>query len=199
MTANQFTRICVYCGSSDGVNGLYTEQAAALGREMARRGLGLIYGGGSLGLMGAVARAARDGGADVHGIIPGPLAPKEIAGETFGQIEVVETMHQRKARMADLADAFIALPGGFGTLEELFETITWIQLGIHRKPVGLLNVAGFFDPLRQMIEHQIDEGFIRPKYRELLVVEQEPAPLLDALARHEPPGGVIQWVTQEQA
>ena len=140
---HHFDNICVYCGSSAGVEAEYTRKASALGTEIARRGYGLVYGGGNLGLMGAVSRAAHTGGATVYGIIPGPLAAKEIAGETIGNIEVVETMHQRKARMAELADAFITLPGGFGTLEELFETISWIQLGIHSKPMGLLNVNGF--------------------------------------------------------
>lgn len=193
-----FARVCVYCGASDGVNDVYTQQASALGTEIARRDYSLIYGGGTLGLMGAVSRAAHAGGATVHGIIPGPLAQKESSGETVGYIEIVDTMHQRKARMAELADVFIALPGGFGTLEELFETITWIQLGIHRKPVGLLNVDGFFDPLQQLINHQIEQGFIRPKYGNLLVVEEEPALLLDSLARHEMPSGIVQWITSKQ-
>ena len=149
--------------------------------------------------MGAVSRAAFDGGATVYGIIPAPLAAKEIAGDTIGRIEVVETMHQRKARMTELADAFVTLPGGFGTLEELFETISWIQLGIHNKPMGLLNVNGFFDPLRQMLNHQIDQGFIPARYRELLVVAEEPAELIDGLLRHETPASSVQWITADQA
>ncbi len=196
---NRFSRICVYCGASNGIAGDYAQQASALGAEIARRGYGLVYGGGDLGLMGAVSWAAFAGGAAVHGIIPQPLAQKEITSESVGHIEIVETMHQRKARMTELADAFIALPGGFGTLEELCETITWIQLGIHRKPVGLLNVNGFFDLFQQLIDHQIDQGFIPAKYRGLLVVEEQPAALLDSLTRHEMPAGIIQWITQEQA
>ena len=194
-----FCRICVYCGSSAGVDDIYVKRAAALGAEIARRGYGLVYGGGNLGLMGAVSRAAYAGGAAVNGIIPRPLAAKEIAGDTIGHIEVVETMHQRKARMAELADAFITLPGGIGTLEELFETISWIQLGIHTKPMGLLNMNGFFDPLRQMLDHQIDQGFIAARYRKLLVVAEEPAELIDGLLRHETPASSVQWITSDQA
>ena len=196
---HHFDNICVYCGSSSGVDVEYARQAAALGTEIARRGYGLVYGGGNLGLMGAVSRAAHAGGANVYGIIPGPLAKKEIAGETIGNIEVVETMHQRKARMAELADAFVTLPGGIGTLEELFETISWIQLGIHSKPMGLLNVNGFFDPLRQLLTHQIEQGFIHSRYRQLLVVEEEPIALIDGLLRHETPASSVQWITSEQA
>ena len=191
--------ICVYCGSSNGADEMYVRRAAAMGAEIARRGYGLVYGGGNLGLMGAVSRAAHEGGSTVYGIIPAPLAAKEIAGDTIGRIEVVETMHQRKARMAELADAFITLPGGIGTLEELFETISWIQLGIHSKPMGLLNVRGFFDPLLQMLLHQIDHGFIHNRYRELLVVAEEPAELIDRLLRHEVPASSVQWITSEQA
>lgn len=196
---HHFDRICVYCGSSPGADDEYTRQAAALGTEIARRGYGLVYGGGNLGLMGAVSRAAFMAGADVYGIIPEPLAAKEIAGETIGKIEVVKTMHQRKGRMAELADAFITLPGGFGTLEELFETISWIQLGIHSKPMGLLNVNGFFDPLRQMVAHQIDQGFIPTRYSGLLVVEDDPVALIEGLLHHETPSSSVQWITSEQA
>lgn len=194
-----FSRICVYCGSRIGADDVYARRAAALGAEIARRGYELVYGGGNLGLMGAVSQAAFEGGATVYGIIPGPLAAKEIAGDTIGRIEVVETMHQRKARMAELSDAFITMPGGFGTLEELFETVSWIQLGIHSKPMGLLNVNGFYDPLRQMIDHQIDQGFIPARYRGLLVVAEEPAELIDGLLRHETPASSVQWITADQA
>ena len=197
--ASRFSNICVFCGSSDGVDDIYAQQAGALGAEIARRGYGLVYGGGNLGLMGAVSRAAFAGGATVFGIIPGPLAAKEIAGETIGNIEVVETMHQRKARMAELSDAFVTMPGGIGTLEELFETISWIQLGIHSKPMGLLNVDGFFDHLLQMLQYQIDQGFIADRYRSLLVVSDDPAELIDGLLRHETPASSVQWISAEQA
>ncbi|MBI3959936.1 MAG: TIGR00730 family Rossman fold protein [Chloroflexi bacterium] len=196
---NHFSRICVYCGASDGVNGEYLAGASALGAEMARRGYGLVYGGGSVGVMGAVARGVAANGGSVHGVIPAPLMPKEVSGEPIGKLEIVDSMHTRKARMAELADAFIALPGGFGTLEELFETITWTQLGIHRKPIGLFNVAGFYDPLLAMIEHSIAQGFVRPKYRGLLVAESNAAALLDRLAVHKAPDGFVQWITTEQA
>lgn len=197
--ASRFTNICVFCGSSDGVDDSYVQQAEAVGIEIARRGYGLVYGGGNLGLMGAVSRAAFEGGATVFGIIPGPLAAKEIAGETIGNLEVVETMHQRKARMAELSDAFVTLPGGIGTLEELFETISWIQLGIHSKPMGLLNVDGFFDHLLQMLRYQIAQGFIADRYRSLLVVSDDPAELIDGLLRHETPASSVQWISAEQA
>lgn len=192
-------RICVFCGSSAGVDEQYSRLAADLGTEIAARGYELVYGGGNLGLMGAVSRAAYNGGAKVYGIIPGPLAAKEIAGETIGTIEVVETMHQRKARMAELADAFVTLPGGIGTLEELFETISWIQLGIHSKPMGMLNVSGFFDSLLQLLAHQIDQGFIAARYRGLLVVEEEPGALIDRLLLHETPKSSVRWITPAQA
>ncbi len=197
--ASRFSNICVFCGSSPGVDDIYTQQAEALGAEIARRGYGLVYGGGNLGLMGAVSRAAFAGGATVFGIIPGPLAAKEIAGETIGNLEVVETMHQRKARMAELSDAFVTMPGGIGTLEELFETISWIQLGIHSKPMGLLNVDGFFDHLLQMLQYQIAQGFIADRYRSLLVVSDDPAELIDGLLRHETPASSVQWISAEQA
>ena len=197
--ASRFSNICVFCGSSPGVDGIYTQQAEALGAEIARRGYGLVYGGGNLGLMGAVSRAAHAGGATVSGIIPGPLAAKEIAGETIGNLEVVETMHQRKARMAELSDAFVTMPGGIGTLEELFETISWIQLGIHSKPMGLLNIDGFFDHLLQMLRYQIAQGFIADRYRSLLVVSDDPAELIDGLLRHETPASSVKWISAEQA
>lgn len=195
---NSISQICVYCGASDGVNGEYLTGASALGAEMARRGYGLVYGGGSVGLMGAVARGVKENGGTVHGVIPTPLMSKEVSGPPIGTLEIVDSMHTRKARMAELSDAFIALPGGFGTLEELFETITWTQLGIHRKPIGLLNIAGFYDPLLAMIEHSIAQGFVRPKYRGLLVAEREPTVLLDRLEVHEAPDGFVQWMTAKE-
>jgi len=195
---NQFSHICVYCGASDGVNGEYLAGASALGAEMARRDFGLVYGGGSVGLMGAVARGVAENGGAVYGVIPTALMPKEVSGPPIGTLEVVDSMHIRKARMAELADAFIALPGGFGTLEELFETITWTQLGIHRKPIGLLNIAGFYDPLLAMIEHSIAQGFVREKYRGLLVAESDPTALLDRLEVHEAPDGFMRWMAKEE-
>jgi uncharacterized protein (TIGR00730 family) len=198
MTTNHFTRICVYCGASQGARPEYIEAAQALGAELARRSIGLIYGGGSVGMMGTIARSVHEGGGSVYGVIPQPLTPKELSGAPIGELEIVDTMHTRKARMAELADGFIAMPGGFGTLEELFETITWSQLGIHAKPIGLLNVAGYYDPLCQMIKLAIAEGFIRPAYTDLLVVSPEPIDLLDRLANHQPPRSIVQWVTAGQ-
>jgi uncharacterized protein (TIGR00730 family) len=195
---NHFSRICVYCGANQGSRPDYLNSAAALGSELARRQIGLVYGGGSLGMMGAVARAARDAGGDVHGVIPEALKPKEISGAAIGHLEVVDSMHTRKARMVALADGFIAMPGGFGTFEELFETITWSQLGIHAKPIGLLNVAGYYDPLCRMIEQAIGEGFIRADYADLLVVSPAPAELLDRMSVHRPPKSVVQWVTPRE-
>lgn len=195
---SRFRRICVYCGSSNGVREVYLEAAQALGAELVRRGIGLVYGGGSLGMMGAVAREVLARGGSVVGIIPASLAPKEISGQPLGELEVVDTMHARKARMAELADGFIAMPGGFGTLEELFETVTWAQLGIHRKPIGLLNPAGYFDPLCQMVDHAIAEGFIRSQYRELMLVDPDPARLLDRMEAHHPPEPAVQWIRPEE-
>ena len=189
---NHFTRLCVYCGASQGTRPEYIESARSLGTELARRGIGLVYGGGSVGMMGAIARAVHDNGAEVIGVIPDPLTPREVSGSPIGRQEI------RKARMAALADGFIAMPGGFGTLEELFETITWCQLGIHAKPIGLLNVANYFDPICRMIEQAIGEGFIRPKYMDLLVVSSDPAVLLDRLAEHTSPKSIVQWVTTKQ-
>ncbi len=195
---NHLSRICVYCGASQGTRPDYLEAASALGSEMARRGLGLVYGGGSLGMMGAVARSVYNGGGDVHGVIPEALKPKELSGGAIGYLEVVDSMHTRKARMVELASAFIAMPGGFGTFEELFETITWSQLGIHAKPIGLLNVAGYYDPLCRMVEQGISEGFIRPSYADLLVVSPDPVELLDRLSTHRPPESIVQWVKKDE-
>ncbi len=193
-----FSRICVFCGSSPGTSPAYIQAAQALGRELAQQQIGLVYGGGSIGLMGAVARAMESRGGDVTGIIPAALVPKEVSGTPIGRLEIVDSMHERQARMGQLADGFIALPGGFGTFEELFVTITWFQLGIHAKPIGMLNVAGYFDPLRMLIERAVEAGFIRPAYLHLLVVSSDPADLLDRMATHEPPESVVQWVTPEQ-
>lgn len=187
---NDLKAVCVFCGGNAGVKPRYAEMAVAMGKELATRKLALVYGGGSVGLMGKVAGTARDHGADVVGIIPEHLTTKELMGYPIGELIVVATMHERKAQMASRADAFVALPGGFGTLDELFEIVTWGQLGLHAKPIGLLNVDGFFDPLVGYIDHCVTEGFIRTKHRELLVVDDDPARLLDRLAHHQPPPGL---------
>jgi uncharacterized protein (TIGR00730 family) len=195
----EFHHLCVFCGSNAGSHPVYAEAAVALGQELVRRRVGLVYGGGSVGMMGAVARAVRDAGGQVTGVIPASLTTRELMGEPIGDLIVVQTMHERKARMAALADGFVALPGGFGTLDELFEAITWGQLGIHAKPIGLLNVAGFFDPLLAFIDHGVVTGFIRPHHRGLVMVGDEPAGLLDQLAHYDAPPGLVQWVKPDQA
>jgi hypothetical protein len=180
-------RICVYCGSSTGSRDAYAEEAAHFGRTLAGRDLGLVYGGGDVGLMGVVADAALDAGGDVWGVIPDALAEHEMAHERVTHLEVVDSMHTRKQRMAELADGFVALPGGFGTLEELMEILTWAQLGFHRNPVGVLNVAGYFDPLVDFFDHQTAEGFVSESHRDMVVVADDADDLLDRFEAYEPP------------
>jgi uncharacterized protein (TIGR00730 family) len=188
---NQLRSICVYCGSSMGAKDSYRQAAETLGRELVSRGLRLVYGAGSVGLMGVLARTVYERGGEVLGIIPDVLTPREVAGEQIGETVVVENMHERKAMMAQAADAFIAMPGGFGTLDELFEAITWGQIGIQRKPIGLLNVAGFFDPLLAWVDGAVKEGFVRPHHRQLFIVSDDASILLEKLAFHEPPQGFV--------
>lgn len=178
--------ICVFCGASQGVNPLYRETATALGRHIAERGLRLVYGGGAVGLMGVVADAARSAGGEVVGIIPQSLERSEVGHRGLTRLEVVDGMHARKARMAELSDAFIALPGGLGTLEELFEVWTWGQLGYHAKPLGLLDVNGFYDKLSLFIDHLVDEGFVRAAHREMLQRATSPVELLANLENWQP-------------
>jgi uncharacterized protein (TIGR00730 family) len=180
-------RITIFCGSSPGVKPSYAMAAKAMGRELARRGIGLVYGGGRVGLMGILADAVLAGGAPVWGVIPEALATTELAHHGLTELQVVRSMHERKARMADLGDAFVALPGGFGTLDELFEALTWAQLGFHRNPVGLLDVESFFQPLLAASDVMVREGFVRADHRAMIVVAEEPAALLDALAVSTPP------------
>ncbi len=174
-------RVCVYCGSRHGSRPAYDRAARDLGAALARRGLELVYGGGRVGLMGSIAEAVLAGGGSVIGVIPRALVSKEVAFLELKDLRVVASMHERKALMAELADAFITLPGGFGTLEELAEIITWAQLGLHRKPYGLLNVEGFYDPLLSFLDHALAEDFIKAKLRGSLLVESDPDRLLDAL------------------
>lgn len=190
----EFQRICVYCGSSNGARASYVEQARALGQMLARRGIGLIYGGGGIGLMGACAEAVLDNGGEVIGVIPHSLASKERLNVMVTDLRVVNTMHERKALMVGLADAFIALPGGFGTFDELFETITWAQLGIHQKPIGVLNVAGYFDPFLALVERAVSEGFVLEKYQRLISVAENAEPLLAQMQQHEPLEGLVKWL-----
>ncbi len=191
-------RVCVFCGSSHGHDPRYRRAAEDLGRRLAEQGLGLVFGGGSVGLMGALADATLAGGGTAIGVIPHGLAAREIAHRGLTELRVVASMHERKAHMARLADAFIALPGGFGTLEELFEIVTWAQLGIHRKPIGLLNVAGYYDALIALLDHAVAEGFVSQENRGLVVVEREPAALLDRLATHQGPA-VREWIGPDEA
>jgi uncharacterized protein (TIGR00730 family) len=175
-------RICVYCGSSNDVGERWLECARAMGKCLARRGIDVVFGGGHVGLMGAVADAALAAGAKVYGVIPEKLFDLELGHRGVTELIVVATMHQRKYKMAELADGFIAMPGGWGTLEEIFEVTTWTQLGYHHKPVGLFNPHGFYDALIGFLEHAADEGFIRPPHRTLLLHDADPDALLEKLA-----------------
>ena len=189
--------ICVFCGSSYGKQPVYTEAALQLGQLMVQQGIHLVYGGGGVGLMGVIARTIVEGGGHVTGILPTALMSKELPvakslEQDHGELILVETMHERKAMMARLADAYIALPGGYGTLDELFEAVTWNQLGVQRKAIGLLNIAGYFDPLLAWVERAVADGFVADKYRDLLIVEAEPAALLTRLQSYTPPAGILQ-------
>ncbi|MEM7133932.1 MAG: TIGR00730 family Rossman fold protein [Chloroflexota bacterium] len=189
----ELSSICVFCGSSSGHNPLYGEMAEAMGTRIAKQNLTLVYGGGSVGLMGILAKAAEANGASVLSVIPESLLPKELVGESTGELIVCETMLERKAIMAQKSDAFIAMPGGYGTLDEIFEMVTWTQLGVHSKPMGLLNVAGFFDPLLQTLDHMVTEGFIKPTHRQLIVHDPDPAALLKKIDIQSLPKSVLQW------
>nr|VDD15275.1 unnamed protein product [Brassica oleracea] len=208
MQKSKFKRICVFCGSSQGKKSSYQDAAVDLGNELVSRKIDLVYGGGSIGLMGLVSQAVHDGGRHVIGIIPKTLMPRELTGETVGEVRAVADMHQRKAEMAKHSDAFIALPGflqekknimfwsscsvkaavkrGYGTLEELLEVITWAQLGIHDKPVGLLNVDGYYNSLLSFIDKAVEEGFISPTAREIIVSEPTAKELVKKLEEYAP-------------
>ncbi|EYF08655.1 TIGR00730 family Rossman fold protein [Chondromyces apiculatus] len=183
----RFRRLCVYCGSSAGVRPEYAEAARALGAFLARRGIGLVYGGGRVGLMGAVADGALAAGGEVLGVIPDKLRARELAHLGLTELYVVDSMHARKTMMANLSDGFIAMPGGWGTLEETFEVTTWAQLNYHLKPVGLLNVGGYYDKLLDFVEHAVNEGFIRQPHRGLVVASADADELLDLMAKVEVP------------
>jgi uncharacterized protein (TIGR00730 family) len=202
MGKTKIKRICVFCGSSNGRREIYSERARLLGRKMAERGIGLVYGGGGIGLMGAVAQSLIEAQGEVIGVIPYALATKERALETtfesHVELRVVKTMHERKSIMTQLADAFVAMPGGLGTFDELFEVLTWAQLGIHQKPIGLLNVDGYFDPLLALIDRAIGEGFVRPLYRDLIVTSTEIDDLLTKLFDYQPLESIVKWVEMEE-
>lgn len=181
-------RLCVFCGSKTGDRAVYADAARHLGERMVERGIGLVFGGGHIGLMGVLADTLLARGGEVIGVIPRALVDRELAHPAVKDMHIVESMHQRKAIMADLADAFAALPGGFGTGDELFEILTWAQLGIHGKPIGLLNTAGFFDSLLAWLDHTIREGFVKERYRGLLRVADQPDHLLETLSGTDRPG-----------
>jgi uncharacterized protein (TIGR00730 family) len=191
-------RICVFCGSNVGTRPAYVDAARLLAAELVERRLGLVYGGGQIGLMGTIADAALAHGGEVIGVIPGPLASRELAHPGLSEMRIVASMHERKATMASLVDGFIALPGGLGTLEETLEILTWAQLGIHRKPVGLLNVEGYYDGLLRFLSHAVREEFVRPEYFALLLFGDTPGELLDRFAAWEPPAVSRAWLTTTQ-
>lgn len=197
MNIKKIKRVCVFCGSSSGKQEIYAEQARALGQAMTANGIGLVYGAGGIGLMGTIADTIIEANGEAIGVIPYALATKERA-HSKAEMRVVNTMHERKAMMADLSDAFIAMPGGFGTFEELMEIITWGQLGIHQKPIGVLNVAGYYDPLLAMIDRAVEEGFILPRYRSLIVVASNAEALLEKLFQYEPLEGIVQWIEMSE-
>ena len=187
MNQNRIQRICVFCGSRLGKDAIYRQAALELGRALALRGYGLVYGGSHVGLMGVIADAVINNGGEVDGVIPAPMVSRELAHLEITRRHVVASMHERKARMAELSDAFIAMPGGFGTFEELFEIIAWAQLGIHHKPIGLLNINGYFNPLQNLIEQSIKEDFVKPEHRHLIFLQDQPGAMLDAVERHRMP------------
>ncbi len=189
----EMKRVCVFCGSSPGTRPVYAEAARATGRLLAERGIGLVYGGGNVGLMGAVADAALAAGGEVTGVIPRALMEREVGHRGLTTLHVTGTMHERKALMVDLSDGFMALPGGYGTLDELCEALTWSQLGIHARPCGVLNVDGYFDALLALFDHATREGFVREAHRALVLEAREPAALLEAMAGFQPPA-TEKWI-----
>jgi uncharacterized protein (TIGR00730 family) len=189
--------LCVYCGSNRGADPAFAEATRALAELLAARRIRVVYGGGKVGLMGVLADAALAAGGEVAGVIPQHLVDREIGHSGLTELRVVGSMHERKALMAELADGFVALPGGIGTLEELIEVYTWSQLGLHRKPLGLLNVSGYYDGLAGFLDHAVRCEFLRPQHRAVLAVEAEPDALLARLARAEPPP-LAKWLSQSQ-
>jgi len=180
-------KLCAFCGSSPGARPEYAEAARALGRELLRRGIGLVYGGGRVGLMYELARTVHEGGGEVIGVIPKGMVERELAYTDLRDLRVIGTMHERKALMAELADGFVALPGGLGTIEEIFEVLTWAQLGIHLKPCGFLDTAGYFDRLLEFLDQAVRERFIQPEHRAMILVDAAPGSLLAKFEAYEPP------------
>lgn len=190
-------RICVFCGSNYGANPAYAAAAREVGETLAERGIGLVYGGGKVGLMGEMANGALARGGEVIGVIPEALFAKEVGHMGLTALHVVDSMHDRKGMMADLSDGFITLPGGFGTMEEFFEVLTWAQLGLHRKPCGLLNVDGYYDQLLSLFDSFISQRFARGEHRDFILAEREIAPLLDRIAAYEPPV-LTRWIADDE-
>ena len=189
--------ICVYCGSSPGKRPEYVESARQLARELVARDLGLVYGGARVGIMAEIANAVLAEGGEVIGVIPQSLVDKEVAHHGLTKLHTVDSMHDRKALMADLSDGFIALPGGLGTLEELFETLTWAQLGFHTKPCGLLNICGYYDGLSAFLDHAVQEQFVKHIHRQMLLIGDNPGFLLDRFARYQAPDQG-KWIGRQQ-
>jgi uncharacterized protein (TIGR00730 family) len=189
--------VCVYSGSAEGVKQEYLDSAFQMGQAIAQCGLRLVYGAGRTGLMGAVAEGVLQSGGQVTGVVPAYLNSPRLIHDALTQLEVVENMHQRKARMSELADAFIALPGGYGTFEELFETLTWAQLGLHTKPIGVLNTLAYFDPLLELVQHALNERFIYPEHCSLLLSSANPQQLLSLLQQFEVPDNLGRWVNRD--
>jgi uncharacterized protein (TIGR00730 family) len=189
--------ICVFCGSSTGSDPSYARLAESMGQAIAERELSLVYGGAKVGLMGVLADAALTAGGEVFGVLPRALQTKELAHSGLTRLEIVESMHQRKARMVELADAFVALPGGAGTLEEICEIWTWAQLGFHQKPAGFLNFRGYYDGFLGFIDHAVGEAFVRPAHRDMLIFKDTPGPMLDALEAYSAPQ-VSKWVERAE-
>ena len=194
--SRSFKRLCIFCGSGHGAHPAYAEAAKHAGAELARRRIELVYGGGNVGLMGVLADAVMAAGGHVIGVIPEVLMAKEVGHRGLPDLRIVKTMHERKALMAELSDGFIALPGGIGTLEEFFEIVTWAQLGLHSKPCALLNVNGYYDPLLALLNHAIEELFVIPKQRALVLVESDFSILLDRMANHHVPHEP-KWISPE--
>lgn len=190
--------VCVYCGSSDKMDGEYLQAARQMGAAIAARGYTLTYGAGCTGMMGAVADGALQAGGQVVGVIPSIFNTPTLMHNGLSRLEIVDNMHARKQRLVDISDAFIALPGGYGTFEELFEVLTWAQIGLHHKPVGLLNIRRYYDPLLSAIEHARAEGFVYSEHQSLFVCAEEPGELLEKLESYQHPDGLEKWLTREE-
>ena len=189
--------VCVFCGSREGSRPSYVEAARRMGTALARRGIRVVYGGGQVGLMGAMADAALEEGGEVIGVIPEALIAREVAHAGLTELHVVGSMHERKKLMADLSDAFVTLPGGYGTLEEFLEVLSWAQLSVHEKPCGLLEVDGYWEPLISLFDRAVTEGFVKPVHRSLVLEEQDPEALLDLMVRYTPPA-TKKWIGPQE-